>query len=471
VTQQSVGIPAILSRLGGKKKLGVEEFFSIELRSSDSLLIRTWTVEEGVESLVEEVVKTFSDRGLPGAKTFKAAALLAQNEYLRLLKQKQKQGYALSGEEEQGGVDFDQFLPSFIRTPKPIESISQSALVALCESGFARFSVKYDGIGLAIVHHSFGWEFYSLSGNRLTEKFPLHLEWFAASSFGVGTIIKAEAVLFTGESEWSIDFQRMNGRFSLATSTQETRAMIESGELPEPCFVLYDILYCDGEELSDTSYDSRRAMLGGLPPARFGSEIVAIAELVDLAPDTWEQAQVDMRIEGFVLVDGRAVLGEKVISFSSSPGRPKGHYKLKPYPSEDVVVYAARVVNGVPESVFIKQRYQFSANDPKGHCRAGEWFACGRVSLHRNPDLIQRINSLIEAGTIVSVATNKEGEALPVANDSGVTVVINFESRLPSNKFRHGVFSKPHRFRDDSGSADFKAPSECFANWLVDSNT
>jgi ATP-dependent DNA ligase len=458
--------PVVLSRPAGKKNPGAVEFYSMYSRSSSALVVRTWCEEGGVQGIVEEAVKLFADRGNPGAKTFKSAESLALSEYKRCISQKLKQGYSYvdgSSSSVEVEINFNEYLPGHIRTPKPIESISEKQLTTLFASGFARCTIKYDGIGLAIVHHSFGWEFYTLSGNRLTEKFPLHREWFEQSDFAVGTFLKAEAVLFTGETPWSIDFGRMNGRFSLATSTEETRQMIADGLCPEPCVVVYDILYRDGQSLAQCSYDERRAQLEFLPEARHGSGIISLAELADVSPDTWQQAHESMGIEGFVVVDGGAVIGEKLISYSSSPGRPSGHYKLKPYPSEDVVVYAARIVDGKPESVFVKQRYPLLDEYPK----AGEWFACGRVSLHLNPDLMRRVLELVSKGEVTAVASNSEGEKISVDNESGVTVVINFASRFPSGKFRHAVFAKPHRFRNDPSSADYKAASECFAGYLV----
>jgi len=331
----------------------------------------------------------------------------------------------------------------------------------------ATYTIKYEGIGLILVHHTFGWRIYTLNGACITDKFPNHINWLNQSHFDVGTMLKAEGVIFNRDNQWAVDFESMKGRFISTTCTSSTRALVDSGSLKEPSIVVYDVLYLDGESLSSVSYDARYNSLEGLPAGRYGCGLFSKAEQVNISPETWIATQGEYQIEGFVVVDGQSELGPNMICYSGDPSRPQGCYKLKVEYEEDVVAYAARVVNGKPESVFIKQRYpRIDPGSGDAHPMASQWFSCGRVSLHRNPELQVRILELIAAGEIIEVPDNKSGHALSLDNEDGVTITITCFGREPSGKFTHGKFVKPHRFRNDPHSVNYKAPGECFAGIL-----
>jgi hypothetical protein len=204
------------------------------------------------------------------------------------------------------------------------------------------------------------------------------------------------------------------------------------------------------------------AQFAQLPDGRYGAGLLGVAQTVSVNSDTWKRALRNMEIEGFVVNDSEAVLGERMLTFSSCPTRPKGCYKLKPTYSEDVVAYAVRMDEGVPASFFLKQRLseEFGA-------RFGEWFACGRVGLHESPELINIARSLIAEGLLQAVECNQEGEALPIDSNQGVSVAIEFAERLKSRKFRHSVIPKPYRFRHNPLSGDYKPAEQCYATTLL----
>lgn len=410
-------------------------------------------------------------KGRPGSSTYTSAEDACKREVERRVQLRLKSGYGeiVDGELTKPavtGIDFDKPFPRNVRTPKPEQFISDKEFRRLHEAGLARITRKYDGMGLIVVHHNYGWEAYSLQGNRVTDLFPRHIEELAASRLPPGTVLKAEAIIFSRTDPQREDFGLMNGNFSPSRKPEEVRRLVENGSLPEPAFVFYDCLFHGGEELGKATYDERSKHWRKFPVAKADNGILLSAELYkEITPDNWRKVREELGFEGFVVVDGSSTLGDKAISFSSSPPRPKGSYKLKPNMEEDVVIYAVRMVDGVYESVFTKQRFpdRYPGSD-KEHSKAGEWFYCGRVSIAGTRDVLEKIDELVREGKIEVVECNKDGERIDIDNDYGVTAVVEFFDRYASNKFRHPKFAKPVRFRDDG--ADYKAPSECVAHYL-----
>lgn len=413
--------------------------------------------------------------GKVGSRTYVEANIACEREVARRIQMRIKKGYrelgAISSEatkpaQSESEIDFTSPLPRNFRTPKPAQLISDKEFARLWNAGQARISRKYDGIGLNVVHHSWGWEIYTLQGNVLTQFFPNHVDALRQLSFGPGSILKAEAVVFIDANSRE-DCQLIAGAFNPNRDAQAVRSGVENGLVPEPAFVFYDILYENGRVLDQETYDQRSQKWLHLPIAGFNNGLLQSAELFsEINPDNWRQVRLEMGIEGFVINDANAVLGRKIVSFGSAAARPTGSYKLKPNMEEDVVAYAVRKVDGRYESLFLKQRYpDFYPDTVLPHPKAGEWFACGRVSTHFMKEVLEQVEIYVQAGKIQVVENNRTGEAIAYDNENGVTVVVEFFDRFPTNKFRHPVVARPVRFRSEN-SADYKPTSECIANYL-----
>ena len=423
-----------------------------------------------VDGSLQEYTLRPGAKGREGTATYATATEACFREYNRRIQLRLTQGYLEEGFDEetarkQLSIDFSAPLPKNILTPKPEQSISDENFKVLCDNGLARTTRKYDGIGLVISHHTYGWEIYTLQGHRVTDFYPNHIAALQQAGYGVGTVLKAEAILFKKEDPYYEDFILTCAKLSPLRKWQEVREDVDNGVIDEPAFVFYDILLANGKELRNESYDTRTLYWKGFPVAHRRNGLLQSAEFYNLTPENWRDVRIKLGLEGFVVNDGSSTLGDKVYSFSSTPPRPKGSYKLKPNFEEDVVVYAVRQVDGKFESVFTKQRYpETYPNTTIPHPNAGEWFSCGRVSILNMKDVLKKIHELVETGRIAVVPNNREGHAIPVDNEDGVVAVIECFDRHLSNKFRHPKFVKPVRFRDEG--ADHKPTKHCTATRL-----
>ncbi len=432
----------------------------------ESFRIRESLVSSGVRE--SEVIRP-GQRGVPGKVNYQSAREACLLEVERRVLHRVSQGFGelINGElrHSKFEIDFSKPFPRNILTPKPEESVSEEEYRRLHRAGLARVTRKYDGMGLIVVRHSFGWELYSLQGLRVTEFFPKHIEALLKSDYTVGTILKAEATVFDPKNPGKDGLGLLQKTLSVLSDPSEVRSLIDSGERPEPSIVIYDILYRGGESLGSYSYDQRREHWKHFPVARGGRGLIQSAESFDVNPENWDRVRKAHGFEGFVLNDGSATLGKDVISFSSSVPRPKGCYKLKPLAEQDVVIYAVRKVDGVYESVFTKQRYPNCYPGTKvRHGHAGEWFFSGKVSTLNMKPVMEKIDEYVKAGLIQVVENDRQGFAINFNNDSGVVAVIQFFERYPSGKFRDPRFVKPVRFRNEG--VDFKAVNDCVATIL-----
>lgn len=453
-------------RKAGKK--GKSEIFAIAIEADGE----TFRFKQGaVGGKIYESTHRPGEQGRPGKSSYVSAEEACKREVERRVQLRLRNGFIEGGETAEATaakssvIDFSKPLPRDIRTPKPEQNISDQELRALYDSGRARITRKYDGMGLIVARHTFGWEASTLQGLAVTQFFPEQIEALNRTKFPVGTILKAEAVIFGKHDPSLEDFTAM-GAFNPASDWREIRKKVDSGALAEPSFVFYDILFHEEVELSEQTYDQRVMLWNKFPVARKDAGLLLAAEFyTDVTPDNWRDKREELGFEGFVVVDGASKLGKKVISFSSSAPRPKGSYKLKPNMEEDVVVYAVRQVDGVYESLFAKQRYpdNYPGTDTP-HPNAGEWFACGRIPIAGKKAVIAAVAELVEAGKLQAVSNNRDGEKIKVNNKKGVTLVVEFFDRFETNKFRHPVITNPVRFRTEG--ADYKAPAECVAAYL-----
>ena len=425
------------------------------------------------EELTESEPKRPGSKGLPGSRTYISAVDACEREVERLIRLQTQKGFCevIAGKVTEASsplIDFSRPFPADLLTPKPRTSISEKDLQKLHNEDRLLYTRKYDGMGLTLVHHTFGWCAYTLANHCVSDFFPKQLATLEKTKLKVGTVLKAEATIFKKDDPLKEDFNAIIARFSPTKDPKTTRELVMSGKIPEPSFVVYDILYHNGKELHDMPYAQRMSHWNKFPVARGGNGHILSAEFIpDLTPENWFERRLQANVEGWVAYDKQATLGKNALSYSQSPARPAGIFKLKPNTQEDVVIFAVRQVNGEYQSVFTKQRYPDYYPDTSIPVpNAGEWFYCGRVSLHRSPIISEEIDKLVKKSLIKVVPDNKTGESLPIDNSYGVTTVIEFFERQNSGKFRHPKFPEEFRFRV-KGSGDYKAPGHCFAQTLV----
>ena len=393
-------------------------------------------------------------KGKEGTKAYVDPIANCKFHVNREIRKKTEAGYieyvdGLPTEEQVTSLDFDNFVPKAFTGYKPQTSISDSAHAKLAKLGTARYTRKYDGMAHVAVHHSWGWEIYTRRMDVASDRFPHHikkLEW--ESSFDVGTVIIGEMVCFRDDRK--DDFKAISR--ICRSDPPEARKLIHDGEVPEPTFVIFDVLYHNGAPLNDNSYDERSELWkwNFVPAARGeANDFVCSVDYFNLTPDTWEKYAKENQWEGFVIVDGRASPGDKFFSFDGKAKRPKGSHKLKPIYEDDVVIYAGlkgtgKRLGGIG-SVFVKQI----------HPETGEWFDCGKVGSGFTDEGLEEIEALIKKHGLPVVNKNKEVDELDLSDGSGIVAMIEYSDRQPgTNKFRFPIFK---RVRFDKGVDECEA--------------
>ena len=387
----------------------------------------------------------------------------------REIRKKTENGYieyvnGLPTEEQINKISFDQYLPKAFCGYKPQTSITDKALETLHEKKLARYSRKYDGMCHLCVHHTWGWEIYSRRIDLTSDRFPNHIKQLEKMTmYGVGTILVGEMVCF--KKDGTDDFKAISR--ICRSKPDEARELVMNGEVHDPMFVVFDILFHNKKNLNDMSYDDRSSKFtnllslqqilnGELIKNKMFVECDTLISHVDyfkVTPKTWEDFAKKNGWEGFVVTDGSAKPGDKFYSFNGKANRPKGHHKLKPLFDEDVVIYAGasgtgKRADGVG-SVYVKQK----------HPDTGLWFSCGKVGSGFTDEDLVEVETLIKKHGLPIVDKEKELADVNLADGHGIVMVLEYSDRQPgTNKFRFPVFC---RVRFD------KAVDECEAQKLA----
>lgn len=398
-------------------------------------------------------MQTFSDtpgsKGKAGTKGFMDAEANCSFHVEREVRKKEEHGYIeyVDGKpvkEQVTSLSFDKMLPKNFCGYKPQTSIEPPALEKLHKAGKARYTRKYDGMCHVAVHHTGGWEVYTRRMDLATEKFPRHIEQLQKLGFEPGTIIVGE--LICSRPDGKDDFKAIS-RFCRSLP-EEARKLVEDKEIPEPKFLIFDVLFHNGKDMKDTPYDVRAKLWKNVKESH-----VLPVDYFDLTPATWEKFAKTNGWEGFVVTDGTAVPGDKFYSFDGDSKRPKGHHKLKPIYEDDVVIFAGATGSGKRlggiGAVHVKQL----------HPETKKWMYCGKVGSGFTDEDLAELEKLCKKNDIPVLEKDKEAEKMDIDNHEGLVCMIEYGERQPgTQKFRFPVFV---RVRTD------KTVKECVAQRLA----
>jgi ATP-dependent DNA ligase len=392
------------------------------------------------------------DKGLVGSKAYVNAENNAIFNANREIRKKEEKGYAefidgkLVKERITSITSFDEPLPKNFCPMKPNSNISDSAHEKIFKSGKARYTRKRDGFCSIFVRTSCGWECYSRRMDINTEWFPNHIALLekSASEYDVGTVIVGEMVCLREDGS---DNYKATSRVC-RSDADVARKLIEDKECPEPTFFIFDILFHNGKSLHDKTYDERSKLWKDIT---WKNDLIQPVTFHDVTIDNWMEVATKNKWEGFVIVDGNCIPGEKLYSFDGKPDRPNGHHKLKVTQTTECVVYAVSEGNGKRlgsvGAIFIKQI------DPD----TGLFFNCGKCGSGFNDETTEEMNKLCKEKGIPFL--KKDPEALKIdLQDSSHDIVVEMEygeRQEETNKFKFPVFL---RIRSD------KTASECIAN-------
>jgi len=417
----------------------------------------SYTTEHG--QVGTENPQTFSDtpgsKGKEGTKAFVNAVDNCTFNVEREIRKKEEHGYIeyIDGKLVNTAItdiDFNKFLPKPFCSYKPQTSITESAHKKIFKRGAARYTRKRDGMQHIAVRHTWGWEIYTRRMDLASDRFPLHIKQLERTNFGVGTILAGEMIC---EFEGLDDFTAHARGISriCRSDPPEARKLIEDGEVTEPIFYMFDIIYNNKIPLRDVKYDDRRQLF--VEGVGDDLEHIKYVQLMEgLTPDNWEKIAKENKWEGFVIVDGDSVPGEKFFSFDGDAKRPKGHHKLKPNWESDVVIYAGVFGTGKRlgriGSVLVAQI----------HPHTKKWIRCGKVgSGFTDEDLLEL--ELIFTEKNLPIFKKEKEDTVDLETCDGIVAMIEYGERQPkTQKFRFPVFM---RIRTD------KTMGECIVERLA----
>ena len=416
-----------------------------------------YTTEHG---MLGGAMQTFADipgdKGKAGTKGYVNAEDNCTFHVEREIRKKLEHGYIeyIDGKPSQEQVNeivFTKALPKNFCGYKPQTSIEDTALEKLHKAGKARYTRKYDGMCHLAVHHPTGWEIYTRRMDLSTDRFPLHIQALEKTNYEVGTILVGEMACV--KSDTKEDFKAISR--ICRSLPEESRKLVQDKEVPEPKLIIFDILFHNGKDLKNTSYDDRMKLLepNFYEMKLAKDELIGRVDYYKVTPQTWQKFAKDHGWEGFVVTDGSAIPGDKFYSFDGDAKRPKGHHKLKPVYEEDVVIFAGakgsgKRMDGIG-AVFIKQL----------HPETKKWMYCGKVgSGFTDQDLVE-LEKVFAQKKLKIVDKDKEAEKMNLSFGDGIVAMIEYGERQPgSQKFRFPVFI---RMRTD------KDISECTAQRLA----
>lgn len=416
-----------------------------------------YTTEHG---MLGGTMQTFSDlpgdKGKPDTKGYVNAEDNCIFHVEREIRKKLEHGYVefVDGKPLQKQIteiDLNKILPKNFCSYKPQTDIEPKSLEKLHKTGKARYTRKIDGMCHLAVHHKTGWEIYTRRMDLATERFPNHIKALESIGFDVGTLIVGEMVCLRGAGKE--DFKAISR--VCRSDAEEARKLITDKEVPEPKFVIFDILFYNGKDLKDKSYDDRSKFWVSIP--RMGvstdDELIVGVDYHAVTPDNWEKIAKENGWEGFVVTDGAAVPGDKFYSFDGDAKRPKGHHKLKPIYEDDVVIFAAakgsgKRMDGIG-AVFVKQL----------HPETKKWIYCGKVGSGFTDQDLSELEKLFAEKQMKILDKDKEVEKMNLDSEEGIVAMIEYGERQPgTQKFRFPVFC---RIRTD------KTPKECIVQRLA----
>lgn len=391
------------------------------------------------------------DKGKPGSKAYVSATDNTIFNASREIRKKEEKGYSefidgkLVTERITSITSFDKPLPKNFCPMKPNSNISDSAHEKIFKSGKARYTRKRDGFCSIFVKTSCGWECYSRRMDMNTEWFPNHIALLneSAKEYDVGTIIVGEMVCLREDGS---DNYKATSKVC-RSDADVARKLIEDKECPEPTFFIFDILFHNGQSLYEKSYDERSKLWKDIT---WKNNLIQPVTFHDVTINNWMEVATKNKWEGFVIVDGACVPGEKFYSFDGKPDRPNGHHKLKTVRTEDVVVFAASKGNGKRldsvGAIFVKQI------DPE----TGLFFNCGKIGSGFSDETTIEMDKLCRENGILFL--NKDPEANKIdLQDPSHNIVVEMEygeRQEETNKFKFPVFL---RIRTD------KTALECVA--------
>ncbi|OWO94732.1 ATP-dependent DNA ligase [Rhizobium esperanzae] len=152
------------------------------------------------------------------------------------------------------------------------------------------FEVKWDGYRLAVHIEPKGVRILTRGGHDWTARFPAILA--AAKRLPVSTaILDGEAVVFDelGRSDFGKLQQSLGGEDGKRISWESV------------CMV-FDLLYLDGHDLTETEFTARRHLLEGLVPAG-GEEAIRLSEEIEADGDVLLRIACEHGLEGIIAKD------------------------------------------------------------------------------------------------------------------------------------------------------------------------
>ncbi len=294
-------------------------------------------------------------------------------------------------------------------------------------SGVSAFEFKYDGARIQIHRKAEKIKIFSRRLTDVTASLPdvvaLAKERIHSQEF----LVEGE-VIATGRNQKPLPFQDLMRRFR---RVHEIGTMVK--EIPLKLF-LFDVIYLDGNLLTDTPYERRWATLEGLADSEF-----LVTRIVTKNPKEAEelmQASIKAGHEGLMA---------KELKSSYTPGvRGKKWFKIKPAEKLDVVIVAADWGSGRRQGWL--SNYHLAVRDEV----SGEFLIVGKTFKGLTDQEFKEITK-----KLLALKTKETEYTVHVRPIIVVEVAFNEIQRSPHYKSGFALrFARITRFREDKRVED-----------------
>ncbi len=289
------------------------------------------------------------------------------------------------------------------------------------------FEFKYDGARIQIHRKEDEIRIFSRRLTDVTTSLPdivtLARERIRSQEF----LVEGEVVAI-GQNQKPLPFQDLMRRFRRVHGIGK---MVK--EIPLKLF-LFDVIYLDGNLLTDTPYEKRWRILEGLTDAKLLATRVVTKDLREA--EKLMKASIEAGHEGLMAKD---------LKSTYTPGvRGKRWFKIKPAEKLDVVIVAADWGSGRRRGWL--SNYHLAVRDEE----SGEFLVVGKTFKGLTDQEFKDVTK-----RLLALKTRETEYTVHVRPSIVVEVAFNEIQRSPHYKSGFALrFARITRFRDDKGSQD-----------------
>lgn len=374
--------------------------------TEDGVVCREWGMQGGKLQRTEDAVVQ-KNVGRANETSYEEQA---QFEAERLIRLKREEGYteSINSLETLPTINWtDAILPDSFAPSKPETSVDPADEAALVKSSNAIYQRKHNGMRAFVIKGDGAVNIYSRRMELKTENFPKHVALFK-NVLPIRTIIDCEVIATPSNGYEDPDL--IKTIFGADAEKAIERQLQQTVD-----FVIFDVLYYDGDDISSLAYEQRYKALQRLKPALLLEIINRVRQhisMVDIVENIAKPKKIPADWEGLILRDKTAPMK---IRWDGKPDRKSGSWKIKNFKECDLVCHAWTTGKG-------------RLNDNVATLQLGAYNKAGML-VH-----------VCESGSGLDEESRAEIRKISPNGKTKFVVEIKYEEKTPSGSLRLPIF-------------------------------